>query len=286
MTSTSLADGSVVYAGEGDDRRIYRAVDGVATPIAGLQFADPFQPVLCDGSPATQSYLGHIQDVAARPDGRVLVGLAQFFGSESQGARICEITADGRLVKVAGAATNACPAGVNDCRGDGDPAVDAPIGRPDHLVRRQTARCTSSSTEAPTNGHHGLIRKIDTAGVISTVAGGGNGHVDPTLGLPADDFFVSSVTGLAELPTGALLLADGNQAILEVGTDGDGPAVGGEVEHRQPGPLRVRRGSQGRAVPRPHRPRRRSRGRGLCARAPARTGTAWSASARTGSSYG
>ena len=28
------------------------------------------------------------------------------------------------------------------------------------------------------------------------------------------------MTGLAELPTGALILADGNQAILEIGTDG------------------------------------------------------------------
>ena len=56
---------------------------------------------------------------------------AQFFGSEDQGARICEITADGRLVKVAGAATNACPAGVDDCRGDGDPAV----GRADRPAR-------------------------------------------------------------------------------------------------------------------------------------------------------
>ena len=185
-----------------------------------MAFADPFQPIRCDGSPATESYLGHIQDVAARPDGRVLVALAQFFGSESQGARICEITADGRLVKVAGAATNACPSGVDDCRGDGDPAVDAPIGRPDHLVPAADGSLYFVETEAPVNGQHGLIRKIDTAGVISTVAGGGSGSADPTAGLPTDDFFVASVTGLAELPTGALILADDKQAILEIGTDG------------------------------------------------------------------
>ena len=215
-----LADGSIVYAGELNDRRIYRAVDGVATPIAGLAFADPFQPVLCDGRPAVQSYLGHVQDVAARPDGRVLLALAQFSGSESQGARICEITADGRLVKVAGAATNTCAAGVEDCRGDRGPAVDAPIGRPDHLVPATDGSLYFVEAEAPTNGQHGLIRKVDTAGVISTVAGGGSGSVDPTPGLPADDLFVASVTGLAELPSGALLLAADKQAILEIGTDG------------------------------------------------------------------
>ena len=150
----------------------------------------------------------------------MLVALAQFSGSEDQGARICEITTDGRLVKVAGAATNACPAGVDDCRGDGDPAVDAPIGRPDHLVPAADGSLYFVEDEAPTNGHHGLIRKIDTAGMISTVAGGGSTFVDPTGGLPADDFFVASVTGLAELPTGALILADSHQAILEIGTDG------------------------------------------------------------------
>ena len=123
--------------------------------------------------------------------------------------------------------------------------------------------------------------------MISTVAGGGSTiRRSAPRGLPADEFFVSSVTGLAELPTGALILADSHQVILEIGTDGVVRPWAGKWNSDNPVPSVYdvdRKAARFRGL---NGLGRRSRGRGLRARAPARTGTAWSASARTGSSCG
>ena len=153
-----LPDGSVVFAG--GTTGIYRSANGVA-PRRGLQFGDPFQPARCDGGPATTATSGTSgrRRAPGRPRAR---GPRAVLRLRGPGPRICEMTTDGRLVRLAGAATNACPAGVDDCRGDGGPALDAPIGRTDH-VRRPTGRSTSSRTRRRPTGTR-LIRRIDPAG--------------------------------------------------------------------------------------------------------------------------
>ena len=93
--------------------------------------------------------------------------------STPAGGQICEVTPDGKLVLIGGAQTVTCPSG-DDCRGDGGPAEDAPIKQPDALTIAPDGSIYFIEEPGRPTAQRKLVRRIDPAGIISTVAGGGD----------------------------------------------------------------------------------------------------------------
>ena len=232
-------------------------------PGQGLQHLggtdDEQAPRECDGAPATTRQLRTVTAIAARPDGSVVLAQSRQPGAAGTGSRICLLTTDGRLIRLAGTDNPNCGTPVQ-CRGDGGPALDAVLTKPYSMTLGEDG---SIYFYEDGSGAAARIRKIDPGGLISTYAGGGTstGPFDPE-GRPAlaDTLAAVRPQSLAMMPDGTLLMTDPTRGfIIAVGTDGflhryAGLARGG-LPRRRPAQRVHRSPAGGRGRPRRQRVR-------------------------------
>ena len=186
------SDGTVYIADSNFSRIRAVGVDGNISTFAGngdYGFSG-------DGGPATSAALGGVVAVAVAADGAV-------FAAESGTGRVRRIGLDGRISTVAGSGPFGYP-------GDGQPAISARLQSPSAL-----AFGPDGSLYIADAGDH-RVRRVDAAGMISTVAGSG------TLGFggddgPATEAKLSSPQGIAIGSDGALYISDtGNNRVRRV----------------------------------------------------------------------
>ena len=147
-------DGSMYIADQGNQR--IRKIDnaGVIHTVVGGQ--PGFRG---DEGPATQAKLLQPFGQGAAPSGKIAVDAAgNLFIADSGNQRIRKVTLDGIIHTIAG--TGEAGAG-----GAGGPATAATLGRPTDLALAPDGTVFFADTD------NSCVRKIDPAGIISTVAG-------------------------------------------------------------------------------------------------------------------
>lgn len=193
--------------------RVFRiGLDGAMQPAAG----DGRCRFRGDGGPAMQASLEAPlgNGLAPLPGGGFLV---------SAGTRVRRVGADGVITTVAGN-------GKRKFSGDGGPATRAGIGWAGSVA------LTPDGGFLFLGGAH-RVRRVDPAGVITTVAGNGRYGFSGD-GRPATTaaFSFDPASGLAVLSDGGFLVADtGNQRIRRVGSDGIVRTVAGGRDSGPPG---------------------------------------------------
>ena len=190
-----LPNGGLVYADTGRDQ-VMRWIPGQdPVPIAG----DPDAvPETGDGGPALAAGVYRPLDVAARPDGSILV--------VTQRVRV--IGVDGIIRPFAGDQTDGYS-------GDGGPAVSAGLGYPNAVAAAPDGSVYIVGAVSQ-RGH--VVRRVAPDGTISTVAGGGTGRTDAPA--PAREAYLNGVTDLAIASDGSLYLAEAEATRLRRVTPG------------------------------------------------------------------
>jgi len=166
------------------DNRI-RKVDtsGIITTIAGTGVPG----FSGDGGPSVAAQLDSPHGIAVDPDGNIV-----FIDAQNQ--RIRRIDAQGVITTIVGN-------GELGFSGDGGPATDARINTPEQLWVDHKGNIYVADT------FNRRVRKIDTDGIITTVAGNGT-HAFSGDGGPAASAGLAKISGVAVGPDGALYIAD------------------------------------------------------------------------------
>jgi uncharacterized protein (TIGR03437 family) len=165
--------------------------DGVMTTYAGGGTSNPG-----DGGAATSAILQLPQAIAIDAAGNLYI-------SDDGSFRIRKVTTDGKISTIAGT-------GVSGLSGDGGPAAKAQVNYPLDL------------TVDPAGNVYFIdgfskVRKIDTGGNISTIAGGGTKRGD---GIPATDAQLFLEYGLALDAAGNLYVSDLTNVVHKISADG------------------------------------------------------------------
>ena len=183
-------DGSVAFAEDGGTsvRRI--GTDGTITRVAGSGESG----FSGDGGDATEARLDDVEDVAFGADGSLYL-------ADAGNHRIRRVAVDGTISTVVGSGL-AGPDGGGDS-GDGGLATGALLAHPRGVAAGPDGVLYVSDE------WNGRVRKVDTAGTISTVAGDGSGRMrDGQMGATAADAPLSSPSGLAIAPNGDVVVAE------------------------------------------------------------------------------
>jgi sugar lactone lactonase YvrE len=176
-----------------DGNRI-RKIDttGIITTIAGTG-----RPGFTgDGGPAVAAQLDD-------PTGIALDTVGNLYFIDRGNARIRRIDSEGIITTVAGAG-GGTPAdrGTDRCfSGDGGPATQAHLCRPEHIWVDPAENLYIGDTL------NARVRLVDTSGIITTVAGNGE-QGPPEDGVRATETRLANVSGVAIGPDGALYIAD------------------------------------------------------------------------------
>jgi len=185
--SLSLTDLSTLHKGDGtiirNNANILNTVAGRGHPPDGLG----------DGGPATLARLNYPAGVAVDAQGNLYI--TDYFNR-----RIRKVDTNGIINTVAG---SVCPA--SDCLGprcDGYPATQAWLRYP-----RDVAIDTIGNLYIADWGN-GRIRKVDTSGIITTVAGGGTNPVGIGDGGPATAAILNRPQGVAVDASGNIYIAE------------------------------------------------------------------------------
>ena len=227
------ADGTLYVADTVNNRVRRIGTDGIITTIAGNGVA----AFAGDGGPAVDASFNQPAGLAVDADGSLLV-------ADAHNHRIRRIE-DGVITTVAGIGTAGDPGdgqfgnGVGP-NGDGGPATQAVLHEPSSIALDGDGYLIADSLNHK-------IRRIDAAGVISTVAGGGTrGYGEDDV--PATDSSLFAPTDAERLPDGRLVIADTRANRVRVvdaggviralagnffpGWSGDyGPAVRAQLHH-------------------------------------------------------
>ncbi len=187
-----------IYIAETIGSRV-RRIDpaGVIRPFAGTGL-----PLLSgDGGPATSA-------------GVFLAGGHQGLAVDAAGEVYIADSGNGRIRKVSGGTISSIAGTTNFAfSGDGGPALSAQLSGPSGLA------IDSAGNVYIADRNNGRIRKIDTAGVITTVAGNGPGVFGGDGG-PATSANISLPSDVEVDAAGNLYIADGNMRIRKVDTSG------------------------------------------------------------------
>ena len=195
------ADGAGnVYIADSGNHRI-RKVDatGTITTFAG---SAGFRGggLSGDGGPAVQAHLSYPSGVAADGAGNVYI-------ADSTNHRIRKVDPSGVITTIAG---NGPSGGSGSYGGDGGPAVDAQLSFPFGVV------VDSAGNLYIADAGNRRIRKIDSTGTITTIAGTGEFGFSGNGG-PAVEAEISNPYGVAVDGAGNLYIADyGNHRIRKV----------------------------------------------------------------------
>ncbi|MBL7492059.1 protein kinase [Frankia sp. AgB1.9] len=189
-------------------RRVDR--NGIITTVAGNGIAG----FAGDGGQATSAQLDSPTDVAVAADGSIYI-------ADSDNNRVRHVDTHGIITTVAGTGTGA-NGGYNDpigddgltFAGDGVPATKAMLRSPNDLALDGRGNLYIA------DGDNERVRRVDTHGIITTVAGSGveaGGDGDG----PATDAFFKYTEGLTIGPDGSLYVGDqGNSRIRRVTPQG------------------------------------------------------------------
>lgn len=157
------AQGNLYIADRGNNRiRKVTAATGVISTIAGGNSTTGFAG---DGGPASAAWLGFPFGVAIGPDGALYI-------ADTDNQRIRKVDAAGLISTVAGNGARV-PTGP---AGDGGPALQASFGNP-----MDVAFDTAGNMFIADAGRNS-VRKVDGAGTMQTLAGGGTLTADGTPG--------------------------------------------------------------------------------------------------------
>src|ERR1043166_4190866 len=188
-----------LFIAEVNNNRIRRlATNGTISTVAG----NGTNGYSGDGGPATNaSFYG--------PSFVAVDGLGNVFISDTSNNRVRRVGVDGLIATVAGNGTNIYS-------GDGGAATNASLNIPDGLALDAAGNLFFAEVG------HNRIRKVDTNGIITTVAGTGaprfSGSED---GGPAASAKLNFPYGVALDPFGNLFIADSeNYRVRRVGADG------------------------------------------------------------------
>jgi RHS repeat-associated protein len=175
-----------LYLGDGSRRGGVDAVlEGIFTVAGGGANSD-WEP----GSPATEASLTRLHGIAVSPNGSVFL-VEEFLN------RVHRVDPDGSIWMVAG--------GGSETR-DGIPAVNARLAYP-----QDVALHPDGSLYILVGGEYagqGLVRRVDSDGIITTVAGSYSSPPDYRDGIPAIQASLGWPTGLAVGPDGSLYISD------------------------------------------------------------------------------
>jgi uncharacterized protein (TIGR03437 family) len=192
-------DHNVLVADELNRRVRQIAPTGIITTMAGngqFHFSG-------DGGPATSASLSSATGIA-------LDGAGNLFFGDTSSNRVRQITPDGRIATVAG--DGGC------CfSGDGGPAGNAHINGPEGVALDKSGNLLIADSG------NNRIRKVNSNGIITTVAGSGSNKVGGFSGDggPATSAALRAPSGVAVDATGNLIIADqGNNRIRRVTSDG------------------------------------------------------------------
>lgn len=209
-TDVAFAAGSsaVYYVADSLNHRIRRvAADGTITTYAGTT-----QGLSGDGGPATNARFNGPRELAILGDALLV--------ADAGNNRIRRIDANGVVTTVAGSTLG--------FSGDGGPAIAAQLNNPRGVT--PTADGGFLIADAGNN----RIRKVDAAGIITTVGGSGAGFGGD--GGSATDALLANPSDVVELPHGAFIVADAaNNRIRKVTplgaiftVSGGAPGLGGD----------------------------------------------------------
>ena len=188
--------GNLYIADSGNNRIRKVDMNGTITTVAG-NGANGFSG---DGGPAVEASLSY-------PEGIMIDSSGNFYIADSGNFRIRKVDTNGIITTVAGS-------GANGFSGDGGPAVEASLSWSWGIASE------SSGNFYIADSGNFRIRKVDTNGIITTVAGSGaNGFSGD--GGPAVEASLSYPEGIAIDGAGNLYIADcGNNRIRKVDTNG------------------------------------------------------------------
>ncbi|MCA1683926.1 MAG: DUF11 domain-containing protein, partial [Actinobacteria bacterium] len=175
-----------------------RKVDaaGIITTVAGT--GD--QGFAGDGGPATAARLNLPSDVAADAAGNLFI-------ADYNNQRVRRVDASGVITTVAGD-------GIKGASGDGGPATAAQLSDPDFVALDRVGNLYISEFGSS------RIRKVDAAGIITTVAGNGKTGFGGDGG-PATSARLAYPGDVAVDAAGNIFIADpGNQRVRKVDTSG------------------------------------------------------------------
>ena len=190
--------------------RVRRIAYGTITTVAGSGVAGHVSqgvPLPEDGGPAIDAQLNDPIGVALDHDGNILIADALYH-------RIRRVTPDGTITTIAGD-------GIPSFLGDGGPATAANLQYPTGVAVDHDGNVFIADA-----ANH-RIRRIDTTGTITTVAGTGSAGFAGDGG-PATEAKLHKPTGVAVTRKGELFIADEyNHRIRRVGTHGRISTVAG-----------------------------------------------------------
>ena len=193
-----------VYIADTSNNRVRKVniATGVITTFAGNGNATP---TATDGVPATSTGIEQPQQVAVDGNGNVYI---------AEGNRIRQVDTGGNIHMYAG--TESAPRGF---AGDGGPATSATIFGPLGMAFDSAGNLYFADNQ------NQRIRKVSTAGIISTIAGiAGNVSTPIGDGGPATAAYLGTPLGLVFDPAGDLIFTgnDGRNSIREIAGEGGG----------------------------------------------------------------
>lgn len=183
----AVAPDGTLYIADFFNNRIRRVgTDGIITTLAGTG-EEGFDG---DGGPATQAKLDWPGGVAVGPDGAVYI-------ADTYNLRVRRVGTDGIINTIAGTGDRAT-------YGDGGPAVEAALSYPYNVVATPDGTLYIADTDGK------RIRKVDTQGIITTIAGTGE-RGDTGDGGPATAAMLDIPYGLAVAPDGTVYVTSANR---------------------------------------------------------------------------
>ncbi|MEJ2430700.1 MAG: NHL repeat-containing protein, partial [Deltaproteobacteria bacterium] len=179
------AEGNIYFGDSGNDR--IRKVDtsGIITTVAGTGIAG----FSGDGGPAIQARINDPRDVEVDAEGNLYI-------ADNANNRIRKVDTSGIITTVAGGGSPA------DLLGDGGPATEAALRGPHGVAVDRSGNLYIA------DDFKGRIRKVDTRGIITTVAGTGISSDPLGDGGPATQARLNQLEGVALDSLGNLYIAD------------------------------------------------------------------------------
>jgi hypothetical protein len=179
------------------------AATGTISTIAG---SDPFGDFSGDGGPATVAALNNPAGVAVMPDGGYLI-------ADAGNDRVRRVFPDGTIRTVAGT-------GMYGFSGDGGPATAANLQAPLGVAALPDGGFLIADAAAA------RVRRVSPSGIITTVAGTGTRGISGDGG-PATAAEIYDPQGVATMPDGGFLIADGDYVVRRVSPTGTISTVAG-----------------------------------------------------------
>jgi len=187
-----------------------RKVDtaGMISTVAGSGNAGGVAVFSGDGGPATSATLGVPYGVAVDAQGNIFI-------ADTGNGRIRKVNTAGIISTVAGS-------GNGSAAGDGGPATSAKLGNPSDVA------VDSAGNMYIADFGNGLIRKVNTSGIISTFAQGGFGNCQVGVSLSVANADIGGGAGIAVDSAGNVYVADhSSDCIHKVSTAGIVTTVAG-----------------------------------------------------------